>query len=91
MGQAQVYIRKAGFWNAKNFKLESQFGHIMIRLDKQFYSFNQNKFLPEGTEGCVQIMTEESFETRYRGQIWYVITLNLGHDYKKIVKHIIGV
>jgi len=35
-----IFIRKAGFWNAKKYNIGSQFGHIMLCIDD--YSFKNN-------------------------------------------------
>ncbi len=72
----KIFIRKAGFWNSKNFEISSQFGHIMLDIDDIFYSFNQGKFLPEGNNSNVQKINKKKFNDLYRNQIWHVVTLS---------------
>lgn len=70
----QIYIRQAGPWNAKTWALSSQFGHIMLRIGDEFYSFNQSQFLEHSALGCVQIIDKKAFATTYAGQVWQVVT-----------------
>ena len=69
----KVFIRRCGFWNARDFALSSQFGHIMICIDEKFYSFTQAQFLKENPYGCVQIISKQEFEKTYQHQHWYEI------------------
>jgi len=72
----KIYIRRAGFWNSKNREISSQFGHIMIEIDDQFYSFTQSKFLNTNmaTDNCVQVISREAFVNEYSGQVWNVVS-----------------
>ena len=79
----EVFIRRAGPWNAKSIQLSSQLGHIMLCIDDTFYSFTQNKFLPEGTAGCVQVMESKDFMEEYSSQIWHIVELRLDIETKQ--------
>jgi hypothetical protein len=80
----KIFIRRAGFWNSKDFKISSQFGHIFLYIDNLFYSFTQKKFLPEDNKNSFQIIDKNEFYKTYKNQNWYVITLELTQ--KEIMK-----
>lgn len=87
----EIFIRKAGFWNAKTFKFTSQFGHIMIKVGGVFFSFNLNRYLPKGTIGCVQKVSQEGFCQEYKDQIWWRTELDLPNEKKrKIISYFTG-
>ncbi len=76
----KIFIRRAGFWNSKDFKISSQFGHIFLYADNLFYSFTQKKFLPKGNRSNFQIIDKREFCKTYKNQDWHVITLEVTKD-----------
>ena len=88
----KVFVRRAGFWNAKSFQISSQFGHIMLYGDSSFYSFNQSEFLDDPQYGCVQIISIDSFFGAYNRQVWNVIDLKLNdNERQKITSYFLEI
>lgn len=87
-----IFIRKAGFWNAKKYNIGSQFGHIMLCINDDFYSFNQRKFLNDPEHGCVQVIDKQFFCEKYNRQIWHIIELSFdSKDEEKVKKYFLEI
>jgi RHS repeat-associated protein len=70
----ELFIRRAGFWNANNFSLGAQFGHVIAKKNGVFYGFsnyNENT----NREHNVQIFNQNDFDKHYKGQTWEIIEL----------------